>query len=50
MKKSLQTITSEFLEDMSQVTLQKLSKEKFMRKYGHLRPELTTLILIITKK
>ena len=27
MKKSLQTITSEFLEDMSQVTLQKLSKE-----------------------
>ena len=27
MKKSLQTITSEFLEDMSQVTLQKLVKK-----------------------
>ena len=34
---SYETITKSFLKDMTNVKLKKLSKKKFMQKYGHLR-------------
>ena len=36
--KSVNTVAKEFVKDLSNLTHQAIEKEKFLEKYGHLRP------------